>query len=124
MYHFIILSIMCVLFIYLTYYFSEDNGIESLISFILSLIFICWLLGHSIEWVSASHDYEILKAEVETYQETLDNIRDTENNFERGTIAESILKLNVIINNNKIQNKTWFFDVYIDDRIDSLKFIK
>lgn len=118
MIHTIILIAFIILGIYLAF-----NDLE-VVGSIMIIFFGVWLIGHSIEWASAEYDYEVFKAEMAAYQTTLDNVRSHNNEFETLSIASDILELNTRLARYKVENTSWFYGIYIDDKINSINPIK
>jgi len=91
---------------------------------ILIVISLIVLPFNTIELLSPEYDYEIMVAERDSYQESLNQLREIDNDFETLAIGQDIVDFNKHIAREKVQNKSWFYDVYIDDRIETLQPIK
>jgi len=102
---------------------SYSGGVE-VVGGILIIISAVALPINTIELLSSEYDYEILVAERDSYQLSLDGLRSIDNSFETLAIGQDIVDFNKKIAREKVQNKSWFYDSYIDDRIDSLEPIK
>ena len=83
-----------------------------------------YLFIHSIFYPLSSFDYEMLEANRNSIQKSLNDSRILGNKYESATVLRDVLDFNIRLAERKYMNKTLFFDQYIDDRIDSLKPIK
>lgn len=119
----ILFGILLVLVILGLFIALESYDYDTL-GWVMVVVFGVWGIFHTIEWVSASYDYDVLVVERNSYQETLNNIRENGNDLETATIASEIMEFNRRIEVQKRQNQTWFYDCFIDDRIDELNPIK
>ena len=80
------------------------------------------LITHSILFFTTSISFEKFNAERNALQETLNNVR--ENNYEYEIIMRKVSKMNKKIEIKKVNNKTFFIGQYVDDRFENLKPIK
>ena len=115
---FIILLIVGIVLIVNSYDYDSIGGWS------LAIISIIVLIFNTIQMLTPSYDYEILLAERNSYQESLNQLREIDNEFETLAIGEDIIDFNQHIARQKVQNKSWFYDSYIDDRIETLEPIK
>ena len=79
---------------------------------------------NTIEMFTAEYDYEQLEGKRNSYQYSLDNLREIDNSFETLAIGIEIIEFNNYIASEKVMNKSWFYDYYIDDRIETLQPVK
>jgi|TARA_R110000851_G_scaffold47424_1_gene115047 hypothetical protein len=100
------------------------SDMESIGGWLLMICSVIILICNTIELLSPEYDYEILVAERDSYQLSLDGLRAIDNDFETLAIGTDIVDFNKKIAREKIMNKSWFYDTYIDDRIHTLEPIK
>tara|TARA_R110000796_G_scaffold161858_1_gene278619 strand:- start:2703 stop:3071 length:369 start_codon:yes stop_codon:yes gene_type:complete len=103
---------------------KSDYPGDSFGGWLIAVIFGIALLVNTIELFTVSYEFEVYEKEMEAYQETLDNIRANKVEFETATIAFDVIQVNTRLARLKRENKSWFYDIYLDDRIDSIKPIK
>ena len=80
-----------------------------------------YLFIHSIFYPLSSFDYELLEADRNSIQQSLDDSRLLGNEYESATILKDVVGFNRSLAKRKYMNNTLFFNQYIDDRIDFLK---
>lgn len=89
-----------------------------------TLVFSVMLFIHCLIWGLSSYDYEQFKAEGETLQRTIEIARDSSDSLENFQLTQNIIEWNVALARSKVSNKTWYFGIYTDDRIEDLEPIK
>ena len=94
--------------------------INPLLIIIVSVIAII----HFTEVFIASYNYEKWVYEREAFIETIEYSRDNQDRFEKAAITKEIAEWNKELAAAKYKNKTLYFDVYYDDRVDELEYIK
>ena len=97
---------------------SELSGI------IMCLIFGLWLITHSFAWGLVSYEYGLFVEKRNAFEQTLQVARENGNEYETAAIVKGVAKWNVKLAEAKYDNKTMYFDQYIDDRVDLLEPIK
>ena len=102
--------------------FASD--FEHIGGWIFTIVSVIVLSFNTVELLTSKYDYELLVAKRDSYQESLNNLRKLDNDFETLAIGQDIVDFNKGIAIQKVQNKSWFYDVYIDDRIETLEPIK
>ena len=105
------------IFMALSYDFEGSGWALIICSFIVLTI-------NTIELLSVKYDYEVLKETRNAYQQTLDDLREVNNQFETLAIGIEIVEFNKHLATEKVQNRTWFYGVYMDDRINSINPVK
>lgn len=70
------------------------------------------------------YEYGLFVEKRKAFEQTLKNARENGNEYETAAIAKEVAKWNVKLAEYKYDNKTMYFDQYIDDRIESLEPIK
>jgi hypothetical protein len=79
---------------------------------------------NTIEMLTVEYDYEMMVAERNAYQSTLNGLREINNEFETLAIGTDIIEFNKNLAKEKVQNESWFYGPYIDDRIINIKPVK
>ena len=116
----IILLVVCCVGLYLLLYKDDYEGLG-----ILSLIFGgFFLLTHLLFYLHARYNYELFVEKRNAFEQTLNESRESSNKYENAAIVKEVAAWNQELAKSKYQNKTIFFDQYIDDRIESLEPIK
>lgn len=82
------------------------------------------LFIHVSTWAFVPVSFDRFVAKHNQLQIDLDNSRNSDDSYERVAILQVITRHNQVIAENKQLNKNWFYDQYIDDRVDSLKTIE
>lgn len=115
----IILVVLVVIGIRLLNTFDYDGW-----GFIMILIFGIWLVIHTIAFFTVEYNYELFVEKRNAFEQTLYESRKNGNEYETAAIVKEVAKWNEKLAEYKFDNKTLFFDQYIDDRIETLKPIK
>jgi len=118
------LEITFIIFLIIGIFLIATSDYESLGGWVLISISVFVVFFNTIELSTSEYDYEVLVAERDSYQLSLDGLRAIGQDFETLAIGQDIVDFNKLIAVEKVQNKSWFYDIYIDDRIDSLQPIK
>lgn len=95
-----------------------------IMTFISTAIIGIWLLGHTISILTASYSYEMFVVKRDAFESTLNNARKNGNEYETAAIVKSVAEWNIYLAMAKYENKTLYFDQFIDDRIEGLEPIK
>lgn len=82
------------------------------------------LILHSIELSMVSYDYRLYVNKRDAFIQTLETSRANGYTYETAAIVSSIADRNIELARKKFKNKTFLFDCYIDDRIETLEPIK
>lgn len=115
----IVLAVFVGIGIFLLFsYYNETLG------FIIIVMFGFCLLTHVGVWGLTSYRYELFVAKKNAFEQTLKDARENNNKYEIATIVRDISYWNIYLAEAKYDNKTIFFDQYIDDRIELLDPIK
>ena len=91
---------------------------------IMCLIFGLWLLFHSIAYFTVEYEYGLFVEKRNAFEQTLNEARNNGNEYETAAIVKEVAQWNQKLAEYKYDNKTIFFDQYIDDRIELLEPIK
>jgi len=102
-------------------YKSYDYDI---IGLIMSMIFGCYLIMHTIMWSVSSYGYEIFMVKRQAFVETLKYARENKNMLELASITKDISEWNQKLYEAKYDNNVFLLKDYIDDRVESLEPIK
>ena len=113
----IILLSLTVLGIYL---FKATYDYEVLGSIIM-IIFGIWLIISTYLLLTVSYHYELFVVKRTAFETTLNNVRKNGNEYETVAIAKEVVKWNTRLAEDKFDNRFWFYDQYIDDRINTLE---
>ena len=120
----IITIILVVLFV-LGLYLSRSSDIDIHLAGVLTSVIIGLLLIVNVAEISlASYEYHKLATKRISIVETLKESRTNSGVIERAAITKDVIKFNSYIAELKYENSTFFFDPYIDDRIELMKPIK
>jgi hypothetical protein len=99
-------------------YLKEGVGV------LLTIIGTVFLILHIIGWCSTSYSYNLFVEKRTAFVETLQNAREAGNEYETAAIVKEVAAWNGKLAEMQYKNKTFFFDCYVDDRIQKLKPIK
>lgn len=113
------LAVIC----YLIYRSNEYHQLEVLAIFGLLLLVII-LPFHLLSWCTTGYAYEKFVQERNAFEQTLNNARNSGNQYETAAIVKDVAEWNQQLAVYKYKNNHWFFDQYIDDRIETLEPIK
>lgn len=113
----IILLLITILGIYL---FKESYSYDFL-GLLIAVVFGIWLTISSYLLLTVSYHYELFVVKRNAFETTLDNVRKNGNEYETVAIAKEVVKWNTRLAEDKFDNTFWFYDQYIDDRINTLK---
>jgi len=91
---------------------------------IMCAIFGLWLIMHSFCWGLVSYEYGLFVEKRNAFEQTLNEARNNGNEYETAAIVKEVAQWNQKLAEYKYDNKTIFFDQYIDDRIELLEPIK
>lgn len=91
---------------------------------LMCIIFGLLLLIHSIAWGTASYNYGLFVEKRNAFERTLNEARKNANEYETAAIIKEVAQWNQKLAEYKYDNKTLFFDQYIDDRVELLEPIK
>ena len=83
-----------------------------------------YIFIHFLSISLVSYNYEIFVTHRTAFEQTLKDSRESGNELEAAAIIKEVAKYNVRLADQKYDNKTLFFDQYIDDRFEDLKPIK
>lgn len=115
----IILIVLLAIGIRLTY---TDN--LWILGVIMAVCFGAYLPIHSFAWGLVSYEYGLFLEKRNAFEQTLKVARENGNEYETAAIVKEVAQWNVKLAESKYDNKTLFFDQYIDDRVELLKPIK
>ena len=115
----IILIVLVGIGIYLTTTLNYE-----FLGIIMCVIFGIWLLIHIFGWGLKSYEYGLFVKKRNSFELTLKEARKNGNEYETAAIVKDVAQWNIKLAVYKYDNKTLFFDQYIDDRIELLKPIK
>lgn len=101
-----------------------DRSISFFIGVLLCFIVGIFAIIHTIEWSTASYQYEVFVEKKKAFEETLKNSRENGDPLENATIMKEISEFNQTIASEKYHNKHFFLGQYVDDRIENLEPIK
>ena len=87
---------------------------------LMSVIFGVCLLIHTIGILKVNYDYGIFVVKRDAFEKTLTESRKKGNDFETAAIVKEVAEWNVKLAEYKYDNTIWYFDQYVDDRIESL----
>lgn len=91
---------------------------------IICVIFGFWLIIHSLLWGLVSYEYGLFVEKRNAFEQTLQVARENGNEYETAAIIKEVAQWNVKLAEAKYDNKTMYFDQYIDDRVELLEPIK
>ena len=91
---------------------------------IICVIFVMWLFIHSISFFTVEYSYGLFVEKRNAFQKTLNESRRNGNEYETAAIVKEVAEWNVKLAEYKYDNKTLYFDQYIDDRVELLEPIK
>lgn len=91
---------------------------------IITVICSVFLILHCVGYFTASYNYEMFKTKRNSFEQTLQMARESGNPIETAAIIKDVSAWNQKLAALQYDNKTPFFNQYIDDRIESLKPIK
>lgn len=90
----------------------------------MCIIFGLWLIIHSFAWGLVSYRYGLFVEKRNAFEQTLKVARENGNEYEAAAIVKEVAQWNVKLAESKYDNKTMYFDQYIDDRVELLEPIK
>lgn len=96
----------------------EVIGGSMVISFTFALLF------HLAFWLTASYGYNIFFTERTAFEQTLNEARKNGYKYETAAIIKDVGEWNKKLAKAKYNNSIWFFDPYVDDRVEQLQPIK
>lgn len=122
----IILSILLILYLIgiLLVRHSYGGDIQNVAGFLLVILSSCYLLFHTVEWATATYDYNKFVAKRNAFISTLETARSLDNNIELAAIAKDISQWNQDLAEAQYQNSLFLLTDYIDDRVNNLTPIK
>lgn len=85
------------------------------------LIFGVLLIIHLGLWIPRSYTYKVFEAKRNAFEQTLTEARKNNNPYELAAIVKDISDWNIELARNQYDNKTFLFNMYVDDRIETLK---
>ena len=94
------------------------------LGFILVVFSSIYLLVHLASLGLSSYEFDKFKIERDSFEQTLKVSRGFNNEMEQAAISKDIIYWNSRLALIQYDNKTLFFDQYIDDRFETLKPIK
>lgn len=100
------------------------NDFWEFCSFLLGCFFTIWVIGHSISYFTKSYSFNKFIVKRESFVNSLEESRKNGRELESATILKEISDFNQQLASDKYDNKIWFFDQYIDDRIETVEPIK
>ena len=96
----------------------------SFLSGMVSILTGGYLLIHILAMSLVEYNYEGFLERRAAFVETLDESRKNGNEYETAAIVKEISNWNIRVAKQKFDNKTLYFDQYIDDRWENIKPIK
>ena len=90
----------------------------------MCVIFGIYLIIHSLAFGLVSYEYGLFVEKRNAFELTLKEAREGGNEYETAAIVKEVAIWNVKLAEHKYDNKTMFFDQYIDDRVEMLEPIK
>jgi len=116
----IILLLITVIGILTLYYsLNESIGFGVLHTFAI-VIFGIWLIVHSISLATVEYNYEMYLVKRNAFEQTLKNTRANGNPYETAAIVESVAYWNESLAKYQFQNKTFYYNQFIDNRFNNL----
>jgi glucan phosphoethanolaminetransferase (alkaline phosphatase superfamily) len=100
---------------------NDYNETREVLTILISIILVIIIVVHCIYYFTSAYNYELLVEERNAIEQTLNNTKKTENNFEIGSVMGEVIKYNQRLAKYKFDNKTLLLDQYIDDRVESLE---
>lgn len=97
---------------------------ESFFGGFLLLISLFVLIPNTVELCTVSYDYDKIVTKRNSLETTLIELRKNEDNNEKSSVGLKIIEFNEMLAIEKLENESWFYDIYIDDRINSINPIK
>lgn len=94
--------------------------LANVISSIAVVLLIAYLLG----WLVGSYNYRLFIEERNSFEQTLIEARRNGDKYEKMAIMSDIAKWNMKLAEYKYNNKTIFFDLYVNDNVELIKPIK
>lgn len=91
---------------------------------IMCVVFGFVFVFHTIAWCLSSYEYGLFVEKRNAFEQTLKEARENGNEYETAAIVREVSEWNIDLAERKYDNKTLFFDQYIDDRIEDLEPIK
>lgn len=95
-----------------------------LLGIIMCVIFGLWLIIHSFAWGLVSYEYGLFVEKRNAFEHTLQVARENGNEYETAAIVKEVAQWNVKLAEYKYDNKTMYFDQYINDSVELLEPIK
>jgi hypothetical protein len=102
-------------------YLSIESYDYDILGRVMAFIFGIWLLLSSYCLLTVSYHHELFVVKRDAFENTLKNVRKNGNEYETFAIATEVAKWNTRLAEDKYDNTTWFYDQYIDDRINTLE---
>lgn len=101
-----------------------DFEVWSVAGVIVAFASAMYLIGHLVVWNLVEYDYGMYKTQRESFEQTLQASRESDNPYESAAIVKEVAAWNTQLARLKYKNNTLFWDQYIDDRIEDLEPIK
>jgi len=120
----LLVGVALVLLIGIGYYLIEKTYDFELLGLFLIVGGIFLLFLHVIVMSMTTYGYLQFETKVQITQQTINSARENNNTIELAAISQSVVGMNQQIADKKFDNKTLILDMYIDDRIDTLSYIK
>ena len=105
-------------------YLSIKTYNYDMLGAILSIFTGIYLFIHILSLSLVEYNYNIFVTHRDAFEKTLLDARLNGNEYETAAIVKDVAKWNIRIADQKYDNKTLFFDQYIDDRFETLEPIK
>ena len=113
----IILTIIVAIGVYL----SRKAYEYDILGVAIVLIFGIWLIVHTLCILTVSYSYERFVVKREAFVKTLNSSRENGNQYETAAIVKEVAEWNTKLAEYKYDNKTFWFDQFIDDRVEDLE---
>lgn len=103
---------------------ARESELFDIFGVVLCILSITLIIIHIASWATSWYIADKLIAQRSAFVETLEYARNSNNQIELAAISRDISQFNQGLAILKYQNKMWFLDPYIDDRIDDIKPIR
>ena len=120
----LVVVVVLVVLIGIGYYLIEKTYDFDILGIGLVVTGIFFLFLHVIGLSLTTYGYLQFETQVQITQQTINSARENNNTIELAAISQSVVGMNQQIADKKFDNKTLILDMYIDDRIDTLSYIK
>lgn len=94
------------------------------IGWFISVCFGIWFIFHVVAISLVSYNYEVWLVERNSFESTINDVRERGNEYETIAMAKDIIEWNKQLVVLQYENTTLYFDQFIDDRIHDLEPIK